>query len=82
MWYDGSVVSTDATLKHDSVDVNAASFKSLFVCAGCCNRAEWDADDDASPSAPRAILGDASETALFRYCDSVMPIEKVELNRR
>jgi sodium/potassium-transporting ATPase subunit alpha len=48
-----------------------AALKSLHKVARLCNGAKFTADDASLPVEERAIKGDATDTAILRFAESV-----------
>jgi hypothetical protein len=57
----------------------SSPYSMLLTCATVCNRARFAAADPARPvsASQRLVLGDASDTALFRYCDALRPVDTI-----
>lgn len=58
---------------------NSSPYSMLLTCATVCNRARYAAQDPRVPASAsqRLVLGDASDTALFRYCDTLRPVDAI-----
>mmetsp|Transcript_13029 Transcript_13029/g.21358 ORF Transcript_13029/g.21358 Transcript_13029/m.21358 type:complete len:1194 (+) Transcript_13029:80-3661(+) len=77
MMYDHKIWSTDLTLTAGGFDRSLPTCNALLRIAANCNRADYDRQLEGNMDkaiSDRAILGDASESALLRLCDAVEPI--------
>lgn len=79
VWLDQEIWTTDDLATKGAVDLESPSFKAIQRIATLCNRAAFSNDpaNMALPVNERAVIGDASETALLKFCepiDSVLPV--------
>eukprot|EP01125_Pyxidicula_operculata_P001158 TRINITY_DN1110_c0_g1_i1.p1 TRINITY_DN1110_c0_g1~~TRINITY_DN1110_c0_g1_i1.p1 ORF type:complete len:991 (-),score=157.05 TRINITY_DN1110_c0_g1_i1:104-3076(-) len=65
LWYDNTLHTASHEEEYDSYP---KTFKELHNVAILCNRTVFDPSDADSPVSSRKCIGDASETALLRFC--------------
>jgi sodium/potassium uptake antiporter P-type ATPase alpha subunit len=77
LWHDNHVFScdTNANENRQDFDVNSETFKKLYACAAICNNATF--LDENEVIAKRKVSGDASETALLRFCEKIKSVSQV-----
>eukprot|EP01137_Pigoraptor_chileana_P027808 Opistho-2@10843 len=78
VFYNWEVHSTDKASK-EYLQMSEPSCASLMRVAAICSRAvyEYSEDDHDIPASEKKILGDASETAFLRLCETIMPTMEV-----
>lgn len=71
-----SVTALDNDLKHSGVLVkeDSAQVQHIATLAGLCNAASFDQTTEDVPANLRPIRGDATDTAILRFADSIKPI--------
>ncbi|EGG16113.1 P-type ATPase [Cavenderia fasciculata] len=78
LWYDGAVYSCDAISPNNYMNKESKTFKELFKIAALCSRTVFDRSDpnwDSTPIQQRNTIGDASESALLKFCEQVENVE-------
>lgn len=73
LWFDNKIVDADTTEDQSgsaSFDRDSATFRSLWRIAALCNRAEFVDEDPEIPILKRETVGDASESALLKFCEA------------
>lgn len=78
VFYDGSVKLAQGT-GDSSFDAGNASFQRLRTIATLCNNAKFDKEEENMKKdvQQRNTIGDASESALLKFCEKVQPVEPV-----
>ncbi|MBN3293794.1 AT12A ATPase, partial [Polypterus senegalus] len=73
LWFDNEIVSADTSedQKNQSFDQSSVTWKHLSRIVALCNRAEFLAKQEDVPIMKRAVMGDASETALLKFSEVV-----------
>lgn len=74
LWFDNAIHTTDTTVSKGSYDAEAPTFKALHNIANLCNRTIFDPNDMETPVMNRKTIGDASETALVKFCHPIRDI--------
>jgi sodium/potassium-transporting ATPase subunit alpha len=73
MWYDQKIIEVDTSEDqvHHYHDFDAPSLRALIRCAILCNRAHFKMSTAnlQKPILQRECVGDASESALLKYCE-------------
>eukprot|EP01133_Synstelium_polycarpum_P008370 gene8370-9837_t len=78
LWYDATVYSCDASSTTNYYNEDSKTFKNLFRVAALCNKTVFDRSDpdfDEKPIQQRKTIGDASESALLKFCENVQNVE-------
>lgn len=74
VWYDMSIKKLGIIEKEKTYDTEAPSFKALWEIGTLCNSAVFVYDKDSTKEMPhqeRKANGDASETAILKFCDGI-----------
>eukprot|EP00457_Paulinella_chromatophora_P001096 gb/GEZN01001098.1/.p1 GENE.gb/GEZN01001098.1/~~gb/GEZN01001098.1/.p1 ORF type:complete len:950 (-),score=94.77 gb/GEZN01001098.1/:70-2919(-) len=71
--------SSDFDSEHNvsRLDVKNPSFQRLLQVAALCNNAKFQQQDENFPADQRKTLGDASETALLKFCQKIQSVEEL-----
>jgi sodium/potassium-transporting ATPase subunit alpha len=71
-----SVTALDQDLKYTGVMVkeDAAQVQHIATISGLCNAASFEQTTEDVPPNLRPIRGDATDTAILRFADSIKPI--------
>jgi len=78
LYYDQKVVLADGA-PPAAYDPTSASFQRLRLIASLCNNAVFDANPENMKKnvQQRSTIGDASESALLKFCEKVQSVEEV-----
>ncbi|KAM9962467.1 hypothetical protein ACTFIR_005375 [Dictyostelium discoideum] len=78
LWYDGTIYSCNSLTASNFFNAQATSFKKLYQVAALCNRTVFDKSEnqDDIPIQLRKCIGDASESALLKFCEQVENVEQ------
>jgi len=71
MWFDNTIIEADTTEDQSGIahDKASATWLALSRVGALCNRAEFKGDQDELPILKRECNGDASETAILKFCE-------------
>lgn len=73
MWFDGSIVDVDTTENQSGNaqqhSTGSVTWRALARIAALCNRAEFKANQESIPILRKECNGDASETAILKFCE-------------
>uniref|UniRef100_A0A4W6DVJ5 Sodium/potassium-transporting ATPase subunit alpha n=1 Tax=Lates calcarifer TaxID=8187 RepID=A0A4W6DVJ5_LATCA len=71
LWFDNQIHAADTTEDQSgqSFDQSSETWRSLARVASLCNRAIFKPDQEGIPIPKRAVVGDASETALLKFTE-------------
>jgi len=71
MWFDNTIIEADTTEDQSGIahDKASATWLALSRIGALCNRAEFKGDQDDTPILKRECNGDASETAILKFCE-------------
>ena len=78
VWYDEAIYTCDEIANAGVFDPSSASFTALHRIAALCNNAVFDADAENMNKevAIRKTVGDASESALLKFCEPISNVEQ------
>jgi sodium/potassium-transporting ATPase subunit alpha len=76
--YDGQIKSLDELATLGGIDRNDQTFKLLFLVAALCGNAVFHPNPDnlELPIQQRLCIGDASETAILKFCEKFRRVDK------
>jgi sodium/potassium-transporting ATPase subunit alpha len=76
LWYDLEISSCDDIVSKGAYDPEALSFKSLLRVGSLCSRAVFDNEEENMnlPVPDRRTVGDASESAILKFCEGIQPV--------
>merc|ERR1712168_1085637 len=71
MWFDSTIIEADTTEDQSGIAHDKASktWMALSRIGGLCNRAEFKGNQEDVPILKRECNGDASETAILKFCE-------------
>merc|ERR1712193_207907 len=71
MWFDNKIIDADTTEDQSGIahDKGSSTWMALERIAGLCNRAEFKGNQEDVPILKRECNGDASETAILKFCE-------------
>eukprot|EP01132_Coremiostelium_polycephalum_P006007 gene6007-7483_t len=74
LWYDNHIYSCGPANRFDPESV---TFKQLYQVAALCNRTVFDRSNEEpdTPIQQRKTIGDASESALLKFCEQVKEVD-------
>lgn len=86
MWYANTrqhFPALETIGKEKDLLLESAAFRVFLKCATLCLRAEFKSDTASfSPAEKREVLGDASETGILKFCESIHPTKPFQLTHR
>ncbi|MBV96686.1 Potassium-transporting ATPase alpha chain 2, partial [Eschrichtius robustus] len=74
LWFDNQVFVADTSEDHSNqvFDQSSATWASLSKIITLCNRAEFRPGQESIPIMKKAVVGDASETALLKFSEVIL----------
>jgi sodium/potassium-transporting ATPase subunit alpha len=69
LWYNNEIFTTDTSVSKGSFDTSEAVFQAHFGIMALCNRATFQEDQEQITIQERLTYGDASESALLKFCE-------------
>ncbi|KAB0390815.1 hypothetical protein E2I00_000879, partial [Balaenoptera physalus] len=74
LWFDNQVFVADTSEDHSNqvFDQSSATWTSLSKIITLCNRAEFRPGQESVPIMKKAVVGDASETALLKFSEVIL----------
>ncbi|XP_065752387.1 potassium-transporting ATPase alpha chain 2 [Phocoena phocoena] len=74
LWFDNQVFVADTSEDHSNqvFDQSSATWASLSKIITLCNRAEFRPGQESVPIMKKAVVGDASETALLKFSEVIL----------
>ncbi|EFA81309.1 P-type ATPase [Heterostelium album PN500] len=78
LWYDGTIYSCDANTTSNYFNKENKTFQTLYKVSALCNKTVFDRSDENFADIPiqqRKCIGDASESALLKFCENVSNVE-------
>eukprot|EP01135_Chromosphaera_perkinsii_P003737 Nk52_evm55s252 gene=Nk52_evmTU55s252 len=76
MFYDLHIKTSDP-VADGSYEPDSATFQELYSVAALCSRSDFEADQEHVPVMERKVVGDASETAFLKFCETVKPVQLI-----
>jgi sodium/potassium-transporting ATPase subunit alpha len=76
LWYDNKIYNCPTTTSEKDYDESSETFEALKRIAILCNRANFAPEDMDKPLSERRVIGDATESALVRFWETVTPINE------
>jgi len=74
MWYDKSIFECETSTQRANFNPAAPTFLALARVATLCNRAVFDPKKERDAQGHMATIGDASESALIKFCNPIRNI--------
>ncbi|KYQ89383.1 P-type ATPase [Tieghemostelium lacteum] len=75
LWYDGTIYSCNSLTASNYYNRNSETFKNIFMVSALCSRTVFDKASMDLPIQQRKTLGDASESALLKFCEQIQSVE-------
>ncbi|KAF2077458.1 hypothetical protein CYY_001231 [Polysphondylium violaceum] len=78
LWYDETVYSCNSLAASNFFNTKSTTFQRLFMISALCNRTVFDkgTNQEDIPIQQRKTIGDASESALLKFCEQIENVEQ------